>query len=198
MIQRLASAGLLITFFSICACAQLLGSNQLADVLRGSSWSGHFGAMHLGGRIAIQFKNDLARDGSLQYMHKLEGGGVLGTTLGPFDKSCLYTPRTLSLTPTDDSQSLAGAIHVYKCAPTQAEENQRQANGRTDQPKTIRVKSVSLSPDGKTLSIVAKILGASVTYTLLKDPPSASATTSPTAPVPDDQAPAATSKKSVR
>lgn len=170
----------LFTILGLSGLAHASNENvsPVVEILKSSSWSGRFEAKDLHGNISIRFLPSLGKGNELQYFHTIEGGGALGEALGPFDKSCEFTPRTLTVTGIKIRYGFNGTIKTYDCAKSQQDEADRQ-NDRSRQPsKTIPVEQLSFSEDGKTLTIVTKIAGINVTYTLKKnEPPSSAAQT---------------------
>jgi hypothetical protein len=158
----------LLTFLLLSqqTMADALTSAQLAAALKGSSWTGTFGTsvagLGLNGNIFIQFSPKLATNGAVQYMHKVDGGGVLGTVVGPFDKACPSTPRDLQITGTVPPDGFSGQIQVYKCS----EDGTRKKKGAP-----IPVKKISLADGGRSLEIDAEIAKHTVAYKLQKIDP---------------------------
>ncbi len=131
----------MLTFLIVGPHANAFVRESEPDVsaLRGSLWRGNFRAVGPAGKIEICFLPDLTIQGGLQYTHNLEGCGELGTVLGPFDKACDFTARTLMLSSPVQTAGQAGKIYVYKCSKSFEEEQELVANGRGSPFKKIKI-----------------------------------------------------------
>lgn len=155
---------------SILAIAFALASSTLVNAsilsqLQGSAWSGAFTTpLGVKSPIRLIFLPELNLKNDLQYYHRLMGT-VTAELLAP-DQACAFTPRTIKM-----QQSISGAsgqISIFKCAADAQEEAERSADPNRSPLAQVDVLEISISQDGRSLTIVAKASGVELTYRLTR------------------------------
>jgi hypothetical protein len=141
-------------------------TGDVVQALRGTQWQGTFSSAGvIKGSIRINFQPELSANGDIRYFHTLVGSSESNEVIGPADKACQYTPRSIHLTPGTEPGTHSGTISVYACADSAADEKRLNDDPKRTASHQVPVSKFSLLPNGQ-LVIKAKIGAAEVNYQL--------------------------------